>query len=177
MTLERLPSKSSSKSSGGATTTNQDQEACNNVASSSPLMDSILKSLAKDQQPQEANNESTMPSSQKDSELSSKASCCFTTTDTGSPLNSSTLSPIVPNNQIGAVSLLNPRSPIPPESLKCNILKAKSLEMGKSSNLLTITPVGSGDSSTDNRKNHLCSDAPAATIVSVVSNLLVTAPN
>ncbi|KAH0535304.1 hypothetical protein KQX54_015773 [Cotesia glomerata] len=56
----------------------------------------------------------------------------------------------------------NTRSPIPPESLKCNILKAKSLETEKNSNLVSITSTDSGS---------LCSiknqHSDAATIVSV----------
>lgn len=119
-------------------------------------MDSLLKSLAKDQQPQEANNESTVAVNQKDSELSKPS---FTVDNAA---NSS--ASLVPNNQIGAISLSHPRSPIPPESLKCNILKAKSLEMRKSSNLLTITPI---ENSSNELKKNICSDA--ATIVSVVS--------
>ncbi|KAF7403164.1 hypothetical protein HZH66_005431 [Vespula vulgaris] len=69
---------------------------------------------------------------------------------------------LVPNNQVGGSSSLPPRTPIPPESLKCNILKAKSLEQGKNSNLISITSV---DQSAVTVKNSQPSDA--ATIVSV----------
>ncbi|XP_043276591.1 band 4.1-like protein 5 isoform X2 [Venturia canescens] len=144
--LQRCPSKSSSKSSA-----TQEQETAN--IASSPLMDSLLKSLAKDQQPQET-NESTGMTSQKDSDLSKPSFAV--------PMTANLASSPVPNNQIGATSLTNPRSPIPPEALKCNILKAKSLDMQKSSNLLTLTSVEESPNAL--KKNH-CTEA--ATIVSV----------
>lgn len=71
---------------------------------------------------------------------------------------------LVPNNQVGGTSSLPPRTPIPPESLKCNILKA-TLEQGKNSNLVSITSTD-GPGITAKKNQHA---ADAATIVSVVS--------
>ena len=71
--------------------------------------------------------------------------------------------PIMPNNQVCGASVLPPRTPIPPESLKCNILKAKSLELGKNSNLVSISTAEATPS--PEKTQH----SDAATIVSVVS--------
>lgn len=118
----------------------------------SPLVDSLLKSLAKDQQPLEPRNQ-TIVNTEKESEPV-KTSLIIE--------NISNQTSLVPNNQVGGTSSLPPRTPIPPESLKCNILKAKSLEQGKNSNLVSITSM---DTPTVIGKNNQHSDA--ATIVSV----------
>lgn len=118
----------------------------------SPLVDSLLKSLAKDQQPLEPRNQ-TIVNTEKESEPM-KTSLIIE--------NISNQTSLVPNNQVGGTSSLPPRTPIPPESLKCNILKAKSLEQGKNSNLVSITSM---DTPTVINKNNQHSDA--ATIVSV----------
>lgn len=122
----------------------------------SPLVDSLLKSLAKDQQPLEPRNQ-TIVNTEKESEPV-KTSLIIE--------NISNQTSLVPNNQVGGTSSLPPRTPIPPESLKCNILKAKSLEQGKNSNLVSITSM---DTPTVIGKNNQHSDA--ATIVSVVRKL------
>lgn len=121
---------------------------------SSPLVDSLLKSLAKDQQPLEPRNQTTVANSEKELEPV-KTSLALE--------NMTNQVQLVPNNQVGGTSSLPPRTPIPLESLKCNILKAKSLEQGKNSNLVSITSM---DSPTVVTKNNQHSDA--ATIVSVV---------
>ncbi|XP_076172786.1 erythrocyte membrane protein band 4.1-like yurt [Ptiloglossa arizonensis] len=120
---------------------------------SSPLVDSLLKSLAKDQQPLEPRNQTTVANSEKELEPV-KTSLALE--------NMTNQVQLVPNNQVGGTSSLPPRTPIPLESLKCNILKAKSLEQGKNSNLVSITSM---DSPTVVTKNNQHSDA--ATIVSV----------
>ncbi|XP_043790924.1 band 4.1-like protein 5 isoform X2 [Apis laboriosa] len=125
----------------------------------SPLVDSLLKSLAKDQQPLEPRNQ-TIANTEKESEPV-KTSLIIE--------NISNQTSLVPNNQVGGTSSLPPRTPIPPESLKCNILKAKSLEQGKNSNLVSITSM---DTPTVINKNNQHSDA--ATIVSVDDNLAVS---
>lgn len=122
----------------------------------SPLVDSLLKSLAKDQQPLEPRNQ-TISNTEKESEPV-KTSLIIE--------NISNQTSLVPNNQVSGTSSLPPRTPIPPESLKCNILKAKSLEQGKNSNLVSITSM---DTPTVINKNNQHSDA--ATIVSVVRKL------
>ncbi|XP_017884768.1 band 4.1-like protein 5 isoform X3 [Ceratina calcarata] len=141
--LQRQPSQSSSTKSS----------ECSVHATSSPLVDSLLKSLAKDQQPLEPRNQTAVANTEKESEPV-KTSLIIE--------NIANQTPLVPNNQVGGTSSLPPRTPIPPESLKCNILKAKSLEQGKNSNLISITPV---DAPTVVTKNNQHSDA--ATIVSV----------
>jgi len=113
----------------------------------------LLKSLAKDQQPLEARNQ-TIGSSEKESEPMKTSLTVETIVNQVQ---------LVPNNQVGGTSSLPPRTPIPPESLKCNILKA-TLEQGKNSNLVSIT---STDNSGVIAKKNQHSDA--ATIVSVVS--------
>lgn len=121
----------------------------------SPLVDSLLKSLAKDQQPPEPRNQTATVTCPKEVD-SAKANL---TLEGSSNQQLITL----PNNQVGGTSTLPPRTPIPPESLKCNILKAKVLEQqGKNSNLVSIS---TADNSTTNDKNN----SDAATIVSVVS--------
>lgn len=141
--LQRQPSRCSTKSSDSSV-----------QGTSSPLVDSLLKSLAKDQQPLEARNQTTVASTEKESEP------IKTSLTVESMVNQVQL---VPNNQVGGTSSLPPRTPIPPESLKCNILKA-TLEQGKNSNLVSIT---STDGSGAIAKKNQHSDA--ATIVSVVS--------
>lgn len=143
--LQRQPSQCSTKSSDSSI-----------HGTSSPLVDSLLKSLAKDQQPLEARNQTTVASSEKESEPRKTS---LTIENITNPVQ------LVPNNQVGGTSSLPPRTPIPPESLKCNILKAKSLEQGKNSNLVSIT---STDVPAVVSKNSQHSDA--ATIVSVVRN-------
>ncbi|OAD53132.1 Band 4.1-like protein 5 [Eufriesea mexicana] len=140
--LQRQPSQCSTKSSDSSV-----------HATSSPLVDSLLKSLAKDQQPLEPRNQATVANTEKESEPV-KTSLIIE--------NMANQMPLVPNNQVGGTSSLPPRTPIPPESLKCNILKAKSLEQGKNSNLVSITSM---DAPTVITKNNQHSDA--ATIVSV----------
>lgn len=142
--MQRQPSRTSTKSSDSSSV----------QGTSSPLVDSLLKSLAKDQQPLEARNQTTVGSSEKESEPM-KTSLTVETIANQVQL--------VPNNQVGGTSSLPPRTPIPPESLKCNILKA-TLEQGKNSNLVSIT---STDSAGAIAKKNQHSDA--ATIVSVVS--------
>lgn len=115
-----------------------------------------MKSLAKDQQPLEPRNQ-TIVNTEKESEPV-KTSLIIE--------NISNQTSLVPNNQVGGTSSLPPRTPIPPESLKCNILKAKSLEQGKNSNLVSITSM---DTPIVIGKNNQHSDA--ATIVSVVRKL------
>ncbi|KAL2720803.1 band 41-like protein 5 isoform X1 [Vespula squamosa] len=140
--LQRQPSHSSTKSSDSSV-----------QGASSPLVDSLLKSLAKDQQPLEPRNQTAVVNTEKESEP------VKSTLPVDNVANQVQL---VPNNQVGGTSSLPPRTPIPPESLKCNILKAKSLEQGKNSNLISITSV---DQSAVTVKNSQHSDA--ATIVSV----------
>nr|XP_012139816.1 PREDICTED: band 4.1-like protein 4 isoform X2 [Megachile rotundata] len=140
--LQRQSSQCSTKSSDSSV-----------HATSSPLVDSLLKSLAKDQQPLEPRNQTTVAATEKESEPVKTSLIIENMTNQTS---------LVPNNQVGGTSSLPPRTPIPPESLKCNILKAKSLEQGKNSNLVSIT---STDPSTVVTKNNQHTDA--ATIVSV----------
>ncbi|XP_029043373.1 band 4.1-like protein 5 isoform X1 [Osmia bicornis bicornis] len=140
--LQRQSSQCSTKSSDSSV-----------HATSSPLVDSLLKSLAKDQQPLEPRNQTTIATTEKESEPVKSSLIIENMTNQTS---------LVPNNQVGGTSSLPPRTPIPPESLKCNILKAKSLEQGKNSNLVSIT---STDAPTVVAKNNQHSDA--ATIVSV----------
>uniref|UniRef100_A0A0C9QXH1 Moesin/ezrin/radixin homolog 1 n=1 Tax=Fopius arisanus TaxID=64838 RepID=A0A0C9QXH1_9HYME len=120
-------------------------------SSSSPLVDSILKSLAKDPQPLELKNQ-TAPTSEKEAEIM-KTSLIVESTSNSPPQS-------LPNNQVGGTLLLSARSPIPPESLKCNILKAKSLECEKNSNLVSIMPT---ETTNGGKSQH----PDAATIVSV----------
>ncbi|XP_029660207.1 band 4.1-like protein 5 isoform X2 [Formica exsecta] len=141
--LQRQPSRSSTKSSTDSSSVQ---------GTSSPLVDSLLKSLAKDQQPLEARNQTTVVSSEKESEPMKTSLTVETITSQVQ---------LVPNNQVGGTLSLPPRTPIPPESLKCNILKA-TLEQGKNSNLVSIT---SADGSGAIAKKNQHSDA--ATIVSV----------
>lgn len=141
--MQRQPSRCSTKSSDSSV-----------QGTSSPLVDSLLKSLAKDQQPLEPRNQTTIASSDKESE-STKTSLTVETIANQVQL--------VPNNQVGGTSSLPPRTPIPPESLKCNILKA-TLEQGKNSNLISITSTDTPGVAT--KKNQ---HSDAATIVSVVS--------
>ncbi|XP_018338055.1 PREDICTED: band 4.1-like protein 5 isoform X2 [Trachymyrmex septentrionalis] len=140
--LQRQSNRSSTKSSNSSSV----------QGTSSPLVDSLLKSLAKDQQPLEARNQTTVSSSEKESEPTKTSLTVETITNQVQ---------LVPNNQMGGTSSLPPRTPIPPESLKCNILKA-TLEQGKNSNLVSIT---STESSGVIPKKNQHSDA--ATIVSV----------
>ncbi|XP_047348710.1 band 4.1-like protein 5 isoform X1 [Vespa velutina] len=140
--LQRQPSHSSTKSSDSSV-----------QGASSPLVDSLLKSLAKDQQPLESRNQTAVVNTEKESEP---------VKSTLPVDNAANQVQLVPNNQVGGTSSLPPRTPIPPESLKCNILKAKSLEQGKNSNLISITSV---DQSAVTVKNSQHTDA--ATIVSV----------
>jgi hypothetical protein len=111
-----------------------------------------LKSLAKDQQPLEARNQTTIASNEKESEPMKTSLTVEAITNQVQ---------LVPNNQVGGTLTLPPRTPIPPESLKCNILKA-TLEQGKNSNLISIT---STDGVIAKKNQH----SDAATIVSVVS--------
>ncbi|XP_050455308.1 band 4.1-like protein 5 isoform X3 [Cataglyphis hispanica] len=141
--LQRQPSRSSTKSSTDSSSVQ---------GTSSPLVDSLLKSLAKDQQPLEARNQTTIVNSEKESEPMKTSLTVETITNQVQ---------LVPNNQVGGTLSLPPRTPIPPESLKCNILKA-TLEQGKNSNLVSIT---SADGSGAITKKNQHSDA--ATIVSV----------
>lgn len=141
--LQRQPSQCSTKSSDSSV-----------HGTSSPLVDSLLKSLAKDQQPLEPRNQTAVAGMEKESE---PVKTSLTIDNITNPLQ------LVPNNQVGGTSSLPPRTPIPPESLKCNILKAKSLEQGKNSNLVSVT---STDAPAVAAKNNQHSDA--ATIVSVV---------
>lgn len=141
--LQRQPSKSNSTKSSDSSI----------QGTSSPLVDSLLKSLAKDQQPLESRNQTTVTNSQKESEPMK----------TSLTIENITCQP-VPNNQVAGASALPPRTPIPPESLKCNILKAKSLEQGKNSNLVSITTTDSPSLVADKTQH-----SDAATIVSVVS--------
>lgn len=143
--MQRQPSRSSTKSSTDSSSVQ---------GTSSPLVDSLLKSLAKDQQPLEARNQTTVVNSEKESEPMKTSLTVETITSQVQ---------LVPNNQVGGTLSLPPRTPIPPESLKCNILKA-TLEQGKNSNLVSITPTdGSGAIAKKNQHSD------AATIVSVVS--------
>ena len=141
--IQRQSSRCSTKSSDSS-----------NQGTSSPLVDSLLKSLAKEQQPLEARNQTTIATTQKETE-SMKANLTIENIN-----NQQTL--IVPNNQVSGASALPPRTPIPPESLKCNILKAKSLELGKNSNLVSISTAEV--SPIPEKTQH----SDAATIVSVV---------
>ncbi|XP_034941900.1 band 4.1-like protein 5 isoform X2 [Chelonus insularis] len=123
------------------------------TSTSSPLVDSLLKSLAKDPQPLELKNQTaSVTTPEKESE---QMKTNLIVESSHSP------PPSLPNNQLGGTLLLSARSPIPPESLKCNILKAKSLETEKNSNLVSITSTDSGAICAV--KNH----TDAATIVSV----------
>ncbi|KAG8038328.1 hypothetical protein G9C98_006655 [Cotesia typhae] len=147
--LQRQSSHSSSESSAVSVI-----QPTTSTTSTSPLVDSLLKSLAKDPQPLELKNQTTsVPTPEKETEP-------IKTNLIVESINSPPQS--LPNNQIGGTLLLSARSPIPPESLKCNILKAKSLETEKNSNLVSITSTDSGS---------LCSiknqHSDAATIVSV----------
>ncbi|KAG7210895.1 hypothetical protein KM043_016275 [Ampulex compressa] len=117
--LQRQPSRCSTKSSDSST-----------HGTSSPLVDSLLKSLAKDQQPLEPRNQTTVASTEKESE---PVKTSLTVENMTNQVQ------LIPNNQVGGTLSLPPRTPIPPESLKCNILKAKSLEQGKNSNLVSVT--------------------------------------
>ncbi|XP_011339166.1 band 4.1-like protein 5 isoform X2 [Ooceraea biroi] len=139
--LQRQPSRSSTKSSDSSSV----------QGTSSPLVDSLLKSLAKDQQPLEARNQTTVAGNEKESEPMKTSLTVETMTNQVQ---------LVPNNQVGGTSTLPPRTPIPPESLKCNILKATLLEQGKNSNLISIT---STDGVIAKKNQH----SDAATIVSV----------
>ncbi|KAI4495273.1 hypothetical protein M0804_001474 [Polistes exclamans] len=141
--LQRQSSHTSTKSSESSV-----------QGASSPLVDSLLKSLAKDQQPLEPRNQTTVVNTEKESEPMKPIL----------PIENQIANQVqlVPNNQVGGTLSLPPRTPIPPESLKCNILKAKALEQGKNSNLISITSV---DASAVTVKNNQHSDA--ATIVSV----------
>ncbi|XP_050592977.1 band 4.1-like protein 5 isoform X1 [Bombus affinis] len=158
--LQRQPSQCSTKSSDSSV-----------HATSSPLVDSLLKSLAKDQQPLEPRNQTAIANTEKETEPVKTSLIIENMTNQTS---------LVPNNQVGGTSSLPPRTPIPPESLKCNILKAKSLEQGKNSNLVSITSM---DASPVITKNNQHSDA--ATIVSVggdkltlsVSGAMMTNPS
>ncbi|XP_023290108.1 band 4.1-like protein 5 isoform X2 [Orussus abietinus] len=141
--LQRQPSKSSSKSSDSSV-----------QRTSSPLVDSLLKSLAKEQQPLEPRNQTVIASNEKEAE---PVKACLTS----DAISVQQLQP-VPNNQVGGASSLPPRTPIPPESLKCNILKAKALEQGKNSNLISITSVEGGTVLSEQSQS-----SEAATIVSV----------
>ncbi|XP_067204906.1 band 4.1-like protein 5 isoform X2 [Linepithema humile] len=141
--LQRQPSRSSTKSSDSSSVQG---------TSSSPLVDSLLKSLAKDQQPLEARNQTTVINSEKESEPMKTS---LTVETIASQVQ------LVPNNQVGGTSSLPPRTPIPPESLKCNILKA-TLEQGKNSNLVSITS-NDGPGVIGKKNQH----SDAATIVSV----------
>ncbi|XP_020296509.1 band 4.1-like protein 5 isoform X2 [Pseudomyrmex gracilis] len=148
--LQRQSSRSSTKSSDSSSV----------QGTSSPLVDSLLKSLAKDQQPLEARNQATVVNSEKESEP-------MKTSLTVEAMTSQVQ--LVPNNQVGGTSSLPPRTPIPPESLKCNILKA-TLEQGKNSNLVSITSTD-GPGITAKKNQH----ADAATIVSVDENQAASA--
>lgn len=142
--MQRQPSRCSTKSSDSSSV----------QGTSSPLVDSLLKSLAKDQQPLEARNQTTVASTEKESEPVKTSLTVESIANQVQP---------VPNNQVSGTSSLPPRTPIPPESLKCNILKA-TLEQGKNSNLVSITSTdGSGIAAKKNQHSD------AATIVSVVS--------
>lgn len=143
--MQRQPSRSSTKSSTDSSSVQ---------GTSSPLVDSLLKSLAKDQQPLEARNQTTVVSSEKESEPMKTSLTVETITNQVQ---------LVPNNQVGGTLSLPPRTPIPPESLKCNILKA-TLEQGKNSNLVSIT-TADGPGAIAKKNQH----SDAATIVSVVS--------
>ncbi|KAL7303261.1 hypothetical protein TKK_0004458 [Trichogramma kaykai] len=122
--MERQPSKCSTKSSSSASSI---QEA------TAPLVDTLIKSLSKEQQPPEPRN-TTLSSTSKETEpvkTSLTIENCSTSVAT-----------LIPNNQVVGASALPPRTPIPPESLKCNILKAKVLEQtGKNSNLVSISTI------------------------------------
>lgn len=118
--IQRQSSRSSTKSSSSSI-----------QGTSSPLVDSLLKSLAKEQQPLESRNQASVATTQKETEP-------MKTNLTIENINNQQ-TPIVPNNQVCGASALPPRTPIPLESLKCNILKAKSLELGKNSNLVSIS--------------------------------------
>lgn len=140
--LQRQPSHSSTKSSDSSV-----------QGASSPLVDSLLKSLAKDQQPPEPRNQTTVVNNEKEPE---------TAKPTIPVDNVANQVQLIPNNQVGGTSSLPPRTPIPPESLKCNILKAKSLEQGKNSNLISITSMEPTPVTVKNSQH-----TDAATIVSV----------
>lgn len=143
--IRREPSRCSSNS-----TTSSIQGA------SSPLVDSLLKSLAKDQHPPELRNQTTAVGTDKEAEPVKPSL-------TGESMIGQQAQ-LVPNNQVGGGSTLPPRTPIPPESLKCNILKAKSLEQGKNSNLISVSTVEPPSQPPDKNRH-----TDAATIVSVVS--------
>ncbi|XP_008206193.1 band 4.1-like protein 5 [Nasonia vitripennis] len=157
--LERQPSRCSS--------TKSSSDASSIQGTSSPLVDSLLRSLAKEQQPLEARNQTDVASSQKETEPMKTSLTIESVTCTPSTP--------VPNNQVVGATALPPRTPIPPESLKCNILKAKALEQGKNSNLVSIstaetpTPIVAASAATaaaavNDKTQH---SADAATIVSV----------
>lgn len=126
-----------------------------------PLVDTLLKSLAKEQQPTEMRN-TTTTTSQKEMETAKTS----LTIDSVSCSTTNSTTP-VPNNQVVGATALPPRTPIPPESLKCNILKAKALEQaGKNSNLVSIS---TSDNSPIINAEKTQMGSEAATIVSVVS--------
>lgn len=128
-------------------------------------MDSLLKSLAKDQQPPESRNDAAIAITHKEIEpMKTSLTIESVTCQPSTP---------VPNNQVIGATALTPRTPIPPESLKCNILKAKVLEQGKNSNLVSISTAESLPVIVD--KTQHASDA--ATIVSVVSLCFYVAIN
>ncbi|XP_046617704.1 band 4.1-like protein 5 isoform X1 [Neodiprion virginianus] len=141
--IRREPSRCSSNSTSSSI-----------QGASSPLVDSLLKSLAKDQHPLESRNQTTATDTDKEAE---PVKPCLTPESM-----TSQHALLVPNNQVGGGSTLPPRTPIPPESLKCNILKAKSLEQGKNSNLISVSATETPSLPPD---KNLHTDA--ATIVSV----------
>ncbi|XP_012254408.1 band 4.1-like protein 5 isoform X2 [Athalia rosae] len=141
--LRREPSRCSSNSTSSSI-----------QGASSPLVDSLLKSLAKDQHPPEPRNQTTAVGTDKEAEPVKPSLTAESMTSQQSQL--------VPNNQVGGGSTLPPRTPIPPESLKCNILKAKSLEQGKNSNLISVSAVELPSLPADKNRH-----TDAATIVSV----------
>ncbi|XP_044014509.1 band 4.1-like protein 5 isoform X2 [Aphidius gifuensis] len=161
--FERQPSKTNSVTSKNSLTFCTTTAATTATAttpttnsSPSPLVDSILKSLAKDPQPMESKNQTTELTSEKDDDNNKTNNFIIDNNNTSS-INQQSL----PNNQVGGTLLLSARTPIPLESLKCNILKAKSLETEKNSNLISVLPIDRTNN--NDSKNH----SDAATIVSV----------
>ncbi|KAJ8675876.1 hypothetical protein QAD02_011662 [Eretmocerus hayati] len=150
---EEPPERQASRCSS----TKSSSEASSVQGTSSPLVDSLLKSLAKDQQPSESRNDATVASNPKETE---PIKTSLTIESVASQLST-------PNNQLIGASALPHRTPIPAESLKCNILKAKVLEQGKNSNLISIS---TADTSTVSADKAL-PGADAATIVSVDNGL------
>lgn len=132
------------------------------TSASSPLVDSLLKSLAKDPQPLEFINQTTTGTKTPEKE-SESGKTSLIVENTNSPPQT------LPNNQIGGPLMLSTRTPIPPESLKCNILKAKALETEKNSNLVSITSTDSTSLCTVKNQH-----TDAATIVSVVCKNFIT---